>query len=283
MSFSRNQFLAAATLLCAAGAIRSQRTASLNLVVAAPATANHAGSESPQAMVPPLSVISIKEFGRGVIRDKSRRILPIRVGLTADGVSGTDVTAEMLLMRAYNVDRFHIVHEPGWAKSYHFNIDARVAAPDAAAASKLTYTQKTEFYQQVLRDRFGLVMHPGRHNLPEYALTVAPGGTKLMQGSGTMDISSLLRRLSQATGRTVVDKTGLTGKYDLSLSWSQTTQLSDPFLSGGALADNPPLPSDSAGPDVFTALQLQLGLKLMAIHGPAAVMVIDQIHKPKGN
>jgi uncharacterized protein (TIGR03435 family) len=83
--------------------------------------------------------------------------------------------------------------------------------------------------------------------------------------------------LTPYAGRPVIDKTGLTGSYDFTLKWS--TQAGNPALFGlppGA----PPPPADPDAPDVFTAVQEQLGLKLESARGPVPVVVVDRLEKP---
>ena len=85
--------------------------------------------------------------------------------------------------------------------------------------------------------------------------------------------------LARMLGRTVIDKTGLTGKYDISMEWtpdeSQTAMLPP---------DAPrPAPSDASGPSIFTALQEQLGLKLESGKAQVEVMVIDHVEHPSPN
>lgn len=92
-------------------------------------------------------------------------------------------------------------------------------------------------------------------------------------------LSGIIPMLARMLGRTVIDKTGLTGKYDISVEWapdeSQTAMLPP---------DAPrPAPSDAAGPSIFTALQEQLGLKLESQKGPVEMLVIDRAEKPTEN
>jgi bla regulator protein blaR1 len=83
----------------------------------------------------------------------------------------------------------------------------------------------------------------------------------------------------EQAGRTVIDKTGLTGKYDMVLQW--TPDESQAIRPG---PDAPPAsPSDSALPSIFTALQEQLGLKLESQKGPVQIFVIDRAEKPSEN
>jgi len=88
---------------------------------------------------------------------------------------------------------------------------------------------------------------------------------------GGMPIELLLQFLSNETGRTVVDKTGLTGKYNFTLSWR-------PAMEKGAADD-----ATDSTPDLFTAIQEQLGLKLEPTKGPVDVLVIDHMERPAEN
>ncbi|HET9383853.1 MAG TPA: M56 family metallopeptidase [Gemmatimonadales bacterium] len=81
--------------------------------------------------------------------------------------------------------------------------------------------------------------------------------------------------LPQFVERPVIDRTGLTSLYDLTLKW---TPEATPSLLG--LPQAPLPPADPDVPDIFTALQEQLGLKLEAGRGPVEVIVIDRLEKP---
>jgi uncharacterized protein (TIGR03435 family) len=85
-------------------------------------------------------------------------------------------------------------------------------------------------------------------------------------------IADLARNLSTVAGRSVVDKTGLTGTFDLELTWT-------PDVATGNAPDGAPSQANDA-PSLFTAIQEQLGLKLDAQRGPVEVMVIDSVAKP---
>ena len=73
----------------------------------------------------------------------------------------------------------------------------------------------------------------------------------------------------------MIDKTGLTGRYDFELKWTPD------IVSPGP--DGAPPPSDTDAPSLFTALSDQLGLKLESTKGPVQVWVIDGIEKPSLN
>jgi len=85
--------------------------------------------------------------------------------------------------------------------------------------------------------------------------------------------------LSRLLGRTVVDKTELTGKFDITMEWTP-----DEFQSMQLPPDLPKPPSaDPAGPSIFSALQEQLGLRLESQKGPVEIFVIDHAEKPSDN
>ena len=99
--------------------------------------------------------------------------------------------------------------------------------------------------------------------------------------SGGTPMSRLTTQiLTQLTGRVVVDKTGLTGAYDIDLKWTPTPD---------QLPQGPPPPGfelpaiDPNGPSLFTALQEQLGLKLDAERGPVQVLVVGKLVQPTEN
>ena len=84
---------------------------------------------------------------------------------------------------------------------------------------------------------------------------------------------SLLQRA--VLDRPVVDKTGLSGKFDFDLQWAP-----DETQFGGAL---PVAPSDVPAAPLFSAIQDQLGLKLTAARGPVEALVVDKAQRPTAN
>ena len=85
--------------------------------------------------------------------------------------------------------------------------------------------------------------------------------------------------LTQSVGRPVIDKTGLTGYYDFALQWMPQPGSGMPFQLAGAPPAAPPA-AEPDGPNLFTAVQEQLGLKLESARGPVEVIVIDRLEKP---
>jgi uncharacterized protein (TIGR03435 family) len=100
-----------------------------------------------------------------------------------------------------------------------------------------------------------------------------------VRGQG-IAIANLVHLLSQQLGRIVVDKTGLTGKYDFTLQWTPDESQGPP---GGPPGIDYAPPPDSSGPSIFTAIQEQLGLKLESEKGPVEILAIDHAEKPSAN
>jgi uncharacterized protein (TIGR03435 family) len=122
--------------------------------------------------------------------------------------------------------------------------------------------------------------------MPIYALLMARPGvlgpsfrpsterTTFRQGNGSLTgravpLSNLVDVLAFAVQRTVVDRTGLSEKYDVDLHWT-------PFGNETSGANSPP----PDAPSIFTAVQEQLGLKLQSAKGPVDVLVIDHVERP---
>lgn len=108
-------------------------------------------------------------------------------------------------------------------------------------------------------------------------IQLQPAGAQMRGGKIAMP--ELVRMLSMAMGRSVIDKTGFTGLFDLQLAFmpDDTTTALPPPPPGAA----PPL--ESSNPPIFTALQEQLGLRLESTKGPVEVIVVDHLEKPTAN
>jgi bla regulator protein blaR1 len=167
--------------------------------------------------------------------------------------------------------------------------------------------------QTLLADRFKLTLHRETKDLQVYELVVAEGGPKLKEaaaaymnpngingpegplpgmlqmGPGELtdhgtNLAPLVSQLSWQLGRTVLDKTGLTGTYDFSLRWTPgKSEAGMSNLLGGKLSSDSASASASSGPSLFTAIQEQLGLKLEPQKAPMQVLVIDHVEQPVEN
>lgn len=212
---------------------------------------------------------------------------------------------KFLVMMAYQVHDFQVIGGPGWIDSDRYNIDAKAERPPAV---NMEYRDlQLRRLQTLLRDRFNLTIHRETKELPIYELTVAKGGPKLkppnciqrepgdttispgktswdycgligFNGRGRLQSSSttlvnLANYLSNPLSRTVVDKTGITGEFQVQLTFAPDTPTGP--TDGATAAD--------LGPDFFTAIQEQLGLKLESAKGPVESLVIDHVERPSEN
>jgi uncharacterized protein (TIGR03435 family) len=269
------------------------------------ATRVHAQSEAEVPAANPT------EFDVATIKPSDPNLVADRVGLDRDEFMATGQTAKWLIKFAYNrsfgSDQ-QITGGPSWIASAKFDIVAKEGDETIAKLRGLTVEQQMAvirpMVQALLADRFKLKVHHEMKELPVYALVVANGGMKMrtsedgvvfssnpeearghsfamrgrgqLQGGGatTEELSSMLSIQPEVTGRMVVNKTGLTGKYDFMLKWTPDTGSS---IANGSTA------ADSSGPSLFTAIQEQLGLKLEAQKSPVDVIVIDSIERPSPN
>ena len=225
------------------------------------------------------------------------------------GLKMTGMPLRGMITFAYDVRDFQVSGGPGWMGTERFDVMAR---PDAAAAvdgqvdfAKMNDNQRktmrdqiTERLRALLADRFQLAVHKETKDQPIYALVVSKNGSKLQETKETgtqqsmmtnrgrsqghaIPVEMIAQMLSGITGRPVVDKTGLTAKYDFVLEWTPDAG-ADARAQGFGDGINTPAPAPG-GPTIFTALQEQLGLKLEAQKGPVQNIVIDRAEKPSEN
>jgi uncharacterized protein (TIGR03435 family) len=208
--------------------------------------------------------------------------------LTPDSFSMGGMPAWVLIRSAYGVLlEDQVAGLPGWAKSEPIAVEAKMDQETAATLAKLPqrerWKQSQLMLQAMLASRFALKAHRESRDLPIYVLTVAKGGPKLKKtaadgygGNATyasgkvtaheISVEALAANLSFTIGRIVVNKTGIEGGYDFTLDYAPE----------GADA------SDTR-PSIFTALEEQLGLKLVPSRGPVDVIVVDHIERPTEN
>ena len=205
----------------------------------------------------------------------------------------TNVSLSKLLAFSYGVQEKQLVGLPPWAETDKYDIDAK---PDMDGAPNKKQFQG--MVQKLIADRFGLIFHHDKKELSVYVLSVAKTGAKLtktesqeghpgfgLRGLGAITVHdasmSDFAAMMQETvmDRPVIDQTGLAGRYDFTLNWTP-----DDSQFGGMAAKLPP-PADNASPppNLYTAIQEQIGLKLDATKAPTDVMVIDHVQKPSEN
>lgn len=209
--------------------------------------------------------------------------------------TATATTVQDLIFYAY--DERTISGGPEWMRSARFDIDARVDDSLAPSWKQLPPMQRDEqvrtMIRSMLEEKFKLQVRRETQDVPIYALVVARdgpkltpspitlpgskpvshterGGPRLTPGFHTLTVKnvtmiSLSDQLADQpdVDRMVVDRTGLTGIYDFTLTWSAS--------------------KDGSGPTLFQALEDQLGLKLEPTNGPVEVLIIDHVERPSEN
>lgn len=208
-----------------------------------------------------------------------------------------DYTLKLLIAAAYDLNPKAISGGPAWMESDHFDILALTPGDKRPG-----HDEQMAMLRTLLADRFQLTFHRESKEFSIYALEIAKGGAKIGTGlreskatatdppqlistvypqklvlparNATMaDFVSLLQRA--VLDRPVVDKTGLTGRYDFDLEWAP-----DETQFGGEV---PVAPTDAQSPPFFTAIEQELGLKLEATRGPIEALVVDRAEQPSAN
>jgi uncharacterized protein (TIGR03435 family) len=206
---------------------------------------------------------------------------------------GKDYTLKLMIAAAYNLNSREISGGPEWLESDHYDIVA--VTPGEV---RPTRDEQMAMLRNLLADRFKLAFHREQKEFSIYELEVAKGGPKLKPSTAapddpaqlistvypqrivlparnaTMgDLASLMQRAM--LDRPVVDKTGLTGRYDFDLEWAP-----DETQFGGEV---PAASADAPSAPLFSAIQQQLGLKLEAARGPVEALVVDKAERPSEN
>jgi uncharacterized protein (TIGR03435 family) len=201
-----------------------------------------------------------------------------------------DYTLKLLIAAAYSLSPKTISGGAGWVDTDHYDILALTPG-----GTRPTQPEQMAMLRALLTDRFKLNFHRQDREFSIYVLEVAKGGPKLKESTAeasdptqlistvypdhmhlpaknaTMgDFAALLQRA--LLDRPVVDKTGLTGRYDFDLDWAQ-----DETQFGGQV---PVASADAEEPPFFTAIEQQLGLRIDATRGMVPAFVIDGVERP---
>ena len=269
------------------------------------------------ASVKPASVpdgVRLMEDGRVGVRKGSGIQIPPNTG-----GPGTDdpgrihyplITLKQLLRRAW--DSYYEIDGPGW-------LDSQAVTVDATMPPETTKAQFQEMLRKLLSDRFGLQYHVGKKEITGYTLVIAGNGPKLKESADQSEaewtraqqirggkdgfpayapvkgkmlitmqsgdrsrilgqqvtLQALVKALSSELKTTITDATGLTAKYDFTLTYASLEPLPPPAHMPEVLE---PLP------DIFSALQSDLGLKLEAKKVSVEVFVVNHMERtPTGN
>jgi len=214
-------------------------------------------------------------------------VRPNLSGLTSSSSNGdngywiaTNITASSLIRLALDRENFQIEGMPRWADSERLDVRGKIPA-----GQTLNIALLRTMIQALLVDRFQLRFHHETRQQQVYALTLAKSGIKAKKSDPdekqssqnnftarmaetnryASPISDLADQLQPRLGRVVRDETGLTDRYDLHLKWSP----------------NPDQNSDL--PSLPTALEEQLGLKLVSKTGPVDIIVVERYEHPSEN
>jgi uncharacterized protein (TIGR03435 family) len=186
----------------------------------------------------------------------------------------------MLILGAFSLHPDEILGAPAWTESEQFDISASFDGDG-------TGPRLNAMMRSLLEERFALKTHIETRDLPKYRAVLARkdgsvgpqlqkaidcatpnrpvpcgmrfGGSDLVMNGKS--IRYFLNFLESIVERRIDDATALTGNFDLTLTWSRG-------------------PNDTTRPEIFTALQEQLGLKLESTRGPVNILVIDSIQHP---
>ncbi len=234
--------------------------------------------------------------------------------LPGGSFEAVNVTLGSVIRLAYGLQDFQIVGGPKWLDSDRFDIQAR--GPQGA-----TESEGPRRLQSLLAERFALTVHKETRDHPVYALVLAradkslgprlrrsqidpkklqeqdanllrenPATFKPLEcglaagrrlGDCGSTLATLATRFPIYVGRMVIDRTGLTGLYQYDLRFGDR-----PIPGagpGGGFPASITQPADPDAPSLFTALEEQLGLKLVPQTGRVEVLVIDRVEPPKPN
>jgi uncharacterized protein (TIGR03435 family) len=212
------------------------------------------------------------------------------IGLPGPTLTTRGTTLKDVILWSYNVHPSQVLGGSGWIGTDKYDI---VAKP--AGGGLLDGEQIKSMLRTLMADRFQLRLHHDTKELPIYALTIGKNGPKMRarkDGDGGAAFTLLIggprwpvRNAPMAQmvsvlqmvvlDRPVLDKTGLTGNFDFDLVWTP-----DETQFGGKGAS---MPADPNAPNIFTAFQEQLGLKLDPQKVPVDVLVIDGVERPSVN
>ncbi len=207
---------------------------------------------------------------------------------------GKDYTLKLLLAAAYDLNPKTVTGGPSWIDSVHFDIQAITPGN-----TQPTHDEQMAMLRGLLDDRFKVAYHRESKEYSIYALEIAKSGLKMKAGLEppestsvlgpaivyplrivlparnvtTGDLASLLQRA--ILDRPVVDRTGLTARFDFDLEWApDETQFGGDVPAASATAPSLPL---------FQAIERQLGLRLRATKGQVAALVVDHAEQPSAD
>jgi uncharacterized protein (TIGR03435 family) len=230
------------------------------------------------------------QFEVATIKPHDPDIPGFGIVLTGRRFTGVNVSVSSLMAFAYTLHPRQIVDAPGWIESERFDVVAEAAEGDGTSMKLLA--------QDLLTERFRLAFHRTWKELSVFELLPAKSGPKLADhpgdpnGKGTFGFHALgSMEVHDATmadfggwmqryilDRPVVDRTGVVGRFTFNLTWKP-----DEFQFTPIARALPVDPANNELPDLYTALEQQLGLKLKPAKAPVEVFAVDRLGKPTAN
>lgn len=231
---------------------------------------------------PSFDVVSIKLHGSSNDGGGTRSL--------PDGFRWSNVPFVYVIHAAYGVSMDNQIEGlPAWANSERYDIEGKADEKTAESWKGVPYKERIKqqepMFQSILADRCHFKGHLVIREMPVYDLVIAKGGLKMKEAAPNepsgesmggnklvahaLPTSTITGAFQWTVGRIIVDRTGLEGKkFDFELSW---------------VPDNRADATGEAGPSIYTALEEELGLKLVPAKGPVPVVVIEHIERPSPN
>jgi len=241
----------------------------------------------PEGTKPEFEVTSIKPTGQQG---------GLGLNVTASELRAQSISLAGLITFTFELHRTQVSGLPGWAETEGYEIVAKL--PQGGDPSDV---QIRTMLKNLMQSRFGLSFHTEKLELSVYTISIGkngPAGIKMVKNTtngqrvGAQGLGrTLFSGISMADfaaqlqlrvlDRPVIDRTGLTDRYDFTLNW-RPDEFQFPRASAAQRAAAVTNGADAL-PDLFTAVQEQLGLKLDATKALVDVLVIDKVSKPSEN
>src|SRR5215831_11066858 len=213
------------------------------------------------------------------------------IGINPSGMINTlNTTLADLIKFCYDLHPRQVANAPTWFDTEKFDVSAKPDTPGMASMP-----QMRAMMQQLILDRFGLKFHNDKRELQAYAIAVAKGGEKIkkeenvklpLPGFGGLpqrgfnvrnatiaEFASVMQ--AQFMDLPVVDQTNLGDtRYTFVLKFTPDPSMR-PF-GGATPPGQPPVPEADAPPDLFGAMEQQLGLRMQKTRTSVPVMVIEK-------
>ena len=250
---------------------------------------------APPPRIPPMAADANPSFEVATIKPTKPDERGTYITVQGTGLVVVNFSLNDLVKFAYDMQNKQIVGGPDWMATDKWDINAKPDTPGQPNTKQLQ-----TMIRKLLADRFAFKFHNDKREMGAYVLTVGKNGPKMKQNTGnpnglpglffgpigtlhvmnaTMeDFTGLMQ--STVLDRPVVDKSGLTGRWDFTLKW---TPDESQFVGMGIKVPPPSADDANAAPPLFTAIQEQLDLKLEAQKTQVPVLVIDHVDHPSPN